>query len=313
MRIERYTPDMQREWDAFAEASRNATFLHKRAYMDYHADRFTDHSLVARDAADGRIVALLPANAEGDVLVSHRGLTYGGWLTPERRFTAATMLRLFGMLAEYMKEAGFAQLIYRPVPHIYHRYPAEDDLYALWRMGARTDAMGASSTIDLRRPRLLDHGSKNAINRAMRSGAVFGPSDDYESFWLILEDVLASRHDARPVHTVEEMRLLQSRFPDNIKLYAASMDGKMLAGVVVYRCGSVAHAQYTAAGPEARRLRLLPALYGYIMDNECAGADWFDIGISCEQGGHYLNEGLDAQKAGLGGRCTVYPSFTLDI
>jgi len=312
MRIERYTPASQREWDEFVAASRNATFLHRRAYMDYHADRFRDHSLVARDAG-GRILALLPANAEDSVLVSHRGLTYGGWLTPPRHFTAATMMELFVALKAYMRGAGFTSLVYRPVPHIYHRYPAEDDLYALWRMGAHADAVLASSTIDLRHPRLLDHGSKNAINRAMRSGAAFGRSDDFAAFWQILENVLATRHAARPVHSLSEICLLHDRFPDDIRLYMARRDGIALAGVVVYRCGAVAHAQYTAAGDVARRERLLPALYSYIIENDCEGMDYFDIGTSCEQGGTYLNEGLDAQKAGLGGRCTVYPSFTLDV
>ena len=268
MTIERYTPAMQPEWDEFAATARNATFLHRRGYMDYHADRFTDHSLIAR-GDDGRILALLPANAEGGTLVSHRGLTYGGWLTPARRFTAATMLGLFAEMRSFLRAAGFATLVYRPVPHIYHSVPAEDDIYALWRNGAVADAVGASSTIDLRRPRLLDHGSKNAINRAMRSGAVFGRSHDFKAFWGVLEEVLARHHNARPVHSLDEMLLLHDRFPDEIRLYTASVEGRVEAGVVVYRCGTVAHAQYTAAGPTARRMRLLPALYAYIMDNDC--------------------------------------------
>ena len=46
---------MAREWDAFVGASKNGTFLLTRPYMDYHADRFTDHSLIAR-GDDGRIL-----------------------------------------------------------------------------------------------------------------------------------------------------------------------------------------------------------------------------------------------------------------
>ncbi len=147
----------------------------------------------------------------------------------------------------------------------------------------------------------------------MRSGAVFGRSHDFKAFWGVLEEVLARHHNARPVHSLDEMLLLHDRFPDEIRLYTASVEGRVEAGVVVYRCGTVAHAQYTAAGPTARRMRLLPALYAYIMDNDCDGMEWFDIGTSCEQGGHYLNEGLDAQKAGLGGRCTVYTSYRMQL
>ena len=46
-RIERYTPDRKSLWDDLTDASRNATFLLRRDYMDYHADRFADCSLIA--------------------------------------------------------------------------------------------------------------------------------------------------------------------------------------------------------------------------------------------------------------------------
>lgn len=310
--IERYTSAMQAGWDAFVKASRNGTMLHLRPYMDYHADRFRDHSLVVR-GADGHMLAALPACEEGATLWSHRGLTYGGWLTSPRHVTAATMLDIFGMLAVYMLEAGFDRLIYSPVPGIYHRYPADDDLYALWRMGAETVCVMPSSSIDLRQPRLMDHGTKNAINRARRSGAVFAESADFAAFWQLLEQVLREHHDAAPVHTLAEMELLRSRFPDDIRLFTATLCGRVEAGVVVYRCGPVMHAQYTAAGPEARRLRLLPALYAYIADTHCEGCDWLDLGTSCEHGGRVLNEGLDAQKAGLGGRSAAYTTYSLTI
>ncbi|MDE6271195.1 MAG: GNAT family N-acetyltransferase [Muribaculaceae bacterium] len=310
--IERYTAEMQAEWDAFVKASRNGTMLHLRPYMDYHSDRFRDHSLVVR-GADGHILAALPACEDGTTLWSHRGLTYGGWLTATRHVTAATMLQIFEMLVEYMRRAGFERLVYSPVPHIYHRYPADDDLYALWRMGAELVRVMPSSSIDLRRPRLMDHGTKNAINRARRSGAVFAEYADFAAFWPLLEQVLREHHDAAPVHTLAEIELLRSRFPEDIRLFTAMLDGRVEAGVVMYRCGPVMHAQYTAAGPVARSMRLLPALYAYIADAHCAGCDWLDIGTSCEDGGRVLNEGLDAQKAGLGGRSTAYTTYSLRI
>ena len=70
---------MQQSWDEFVARSRNATFLHYRDYMDYHSDRFHDHSLIFL-SDKGKIVALLPANAAGEALYSHQGLTYGGML-----------------------------------------------------------------------------------------------------------------------------------------------------------------------------------------------------------------------------------------
>ena len=44
--IVRYTADKEAEWNAFVAQSKNGTFLFDRGYMDYHSDRFTDHSLM---------------------------------------------------------------------------------------------------------------------------------------------------------------------------------------------------------------------------------------------------------------------------
>jgi DNA-binding response OmpR family regulator len=44
--VERYTASRKREWDTFVSTAKNATFLFFRDYMDYHRDRFTDHSLM---------------------------------------------------------------------------------------------------------------------------------------------------------------------------------------------------------------------------------------------------------------------------
>ena len=44
--IVRYTAEKADEWNAFVAESKNGTFLFNRGYMDYHADRFVDHSLM---------------------------------------------------------------------------------------------------------------------------------------------------------------------------------------------------------------------------------------------------------------------------
>ena len=76
--IVRYTPGHIAEWNQFVEASKNGTFLFDRRYMDYHADRFNDFSLMFY--LGSRLLAVLPAHVVGDTLCSHNGLTYGGLL-----------------------------------------------------------------------------------------------------------------------------------------------------------------------------------------------------------------------------------------
>lgn len=44
--VELYTPERKKEWNIFIENAKNSTFLFDRNYMDYHADRFQDSSLM---------------------------------------------------------------------------------------------------------------------------------------------------------------------------------------------------------------------------------------------------------------------------
>ncbi len=180
MTVEPYQPHLKPEWDMVVEQSRNGTFLHRRDYMDYHADRFEDMSLIARDDS-GRIIAVMPAHRCGDTVTSHGGLTYGGWLMTPRADMIA-MTEVWMLMTALLADMGIARLIYRPVPHIYHKYPAEEDLYALWRAGGRLDRTLVSSVIDVSEPLSFDMSARQSVRKAMRSGVTVRESDDWAGF-----------------------------------------------------------------------------------------------------------------------------------
>lgn len=310
--LQPYTPAESRVWDDFVSESRNATFLLKRGYMDYHADRFEDASLIARDA-HGHILALLPACREGDTLYSHRGLTYGGWLLPPRRCDALDMLEITDALIAHMRAQDINRLVYKPIPHIYHHRPAEEDLYALVRAGAQLTSANVSSVIDLDNPLPFDQGSRQRARKAVNMGVTLGPSDDWDGFWAILTQLLNDRYESAPVHTLDEIKLLATRFPDNIRLHTATLDGELLAGVVIYDTGLVAHSQYTAASPRGKELSVLPALYQHLVEAYTPGHRYFDFGTSNEDGGREVNPGLLRQKCSYGARAILYPTFALTL
>ena len=303
---------MAARWDEFARMSRNGTMLHQRGYMDYHSDRFKDCSLVALH--EGKLCALLPACIEGDTLWSHRGLTYGGWLVPLKHFDATVMVEVMDAACQWMSDNGIKRLVYKPVPHIYHRYPCEEDLYALFRHQAKLIETNISTTIDLTCPLPLDRGNKSGANAARKAGIQVGPSEDWEGYWRLLSSLLDERYGTRPVHTLDEMRLLHGRFPDGIRLYAATLDGEMLAGVVMYLSQPVAHCQYIGASPQGKDSKALTLLFDYLIgEAKASGYRYFDFGISNEDHGHYLNEGLVRQKSRLGGRGIVYNTFEINL
>ena len=310
--ISRYTPVDEPLWNRFVADSHNATFLHDRRFMDYHSDRFADCSLIARDA--GKVVALLPANVAEGVLYSHQGLTYGGWLTQRKHFDATVMLRVMDAATAWMRAEGLERLVYKPVPHIYHAYPADEDLYALFRCGATLAESNLSAAIDLHNALPFDRGNKSSVNKARKAGVVTGKSDDYASYWQLLGEVLLERHETRPVHTLDEMLLLQNRFPSNISLHTATLNGELLAGVVMFETAMVAHCQYIASSAKGRELKALALLFSDLIEQaQRSGKRYFDFGISNEDHGRYLNEGLLQQKARLGGRGVVYNVYHLTL
>lgn len=46
IRIEQYTPVRQAAWDDLIDHSKSPMFMFKRGFMEYHADRFQDFSLL---------------------------------------------------------------------------------------------------------------------------------------------------------------------------------------------------------------------------------------------------------------------------
>lgn len=279
--------------------------------MDYHSERFSDCSLMVADSR-GRLIALLPAECDGDTVASHRGLTYGGLLTPGRHVYGNHVLEIMEAVCGWLRDNGFRRLVYKPVPHIYTAVPAEEDLYVMFRMGAEMTGCHLSSALSLHAPRLINESTRQAIAAARASGVRASLSDDYATFWTMLESRLMERHGVMPVHTLDEMRMLVSRFPEDIRLYTAGRDNAG-AGAVVYLAGRTAHVQYIATTEEGRRESMLPLLLDTIAGIYSGEYDYLDFGSSTTDSGHTLNEGLLLQKSGLGARGVVYPTYTITL
>lgn len=306
-----YRNEMADVWNTFVKASKNGTFLLHRDYMDYHADRFVDCSLFFYKKKE--LVAVLPANYEEGTVYSHGGLTYGGLLLSER-ITVADTMQVMACAVEWMRlTLGAKEWIYKPIPHIYHRVPAEEDLYALFRHEATLVARGVSATIFNDNMLPMQELRRRGAKKAGANNVVYEESDALREFWNILEGALAGRHGCKPVHTVEEMERLKSAFPDNIRLFVAKADGRVVAGTLIYETEQVAHAQYIAASAEGCSVGALDGLFCYLITEVFDGKRYFDFGISTEQGGRYLNEGLAFQKEGFGARAVVYDTYKLAI
>ncbi|MGB3838684.1 MAG: GNAT family N-acetyltransferase [Rhodanobacter sp.] len=285
-------------WDAVVEHSRNGNLLHRRGYMDYHADRFIDASLMIERR--GEAAAVFPASRLGDVVTSHGGLTYAG-LISSHALRAESTLAVFEQMAGWYRAHGVQRIVYKAVPHVFHAYPAEEDLYALQRMGARLVRRDLSSVIALQEPFRFTEPRRRAIRKAGRAGIELHVDTDPASFHALLSDVLR-KHQVTPTHSLAELRLLQARFPRRIVLHEAHRQGVLLAGALVYDFGRVVHTQYLAASEDGRQLDALSFLLAALIGSTYAGRQYFSFGVSTEQAGTVLNSGLVAQKEYFGAR-----------
>lgn len=305
-----YTPENRNTWNNFISECKNATFLHNRGYMEYHNHRFTDSSLMAY--SNGKLIAVMPANRNGDILYSHQGLTYGGWLIKAKHFNAVNMIEIFDEMKRFLPSIGIRKLIYKPSPHIYHSYPAEEDLYALFRNNGTLIECNVSSTIPLDNAIEYNNTYRKAVNTALQNNISVIESESYERFWIILTRLLNTKYGVDPVHSLEEITLLKNRFPNNIRLFMAiNTDGSPIAGTVIYDTGIVAHAQYITATDEGKANGALPLLFKHLIEKVFTERRYFDFGISNENHGEYLNEGLILQKSHMGGRAVVHNIYQL--
>ena len=305
--IRQYQKTDEGAWNRFVAQSKQGTFLFDRSYMDYHSDRFADHSLLFFHK--GNLRALLPANIEGDTLYSHQGLTYGGLLT-DRHAKVADICTLFAELNDYIRNQGIHKVVYKAMPWIYHRLPAEEDLYALTQVcHAQLTVREVSSTIIGSHRLPFEESRRSGIRKAMRLGVSCSESTDFASFWQILDGNLSQKYGVHPVHTLKEMQLLHSRFPRNIRLYLATLKERPIGGTVIYETPQVIHTQYISATPEGKQAGALDLLFDFLINKVYAECPYFDFGKSTEDQGHTLNSNLIFQKEGFGGRGVCYDTY----
>ena len=316
MHVRRFETGDTEQWDEFCEQALNATLLHTCRYLSYHGNRFQDESLIIEDEK-GRMIGLFPAARDpknGDTVTTHPGITYGG-VIHAGRLVGERMLETLDTLKAHYRAAGYLFLVYKAVPHIYHRSPAQDDLYALFRHNAQRFRCDLSTTVRPEARLRKSERRRRALKKAEKANVTIEEGTALiEPLWQVLRANLAEKHEATPVHSEAQMRLLAERFPENIRIITGWCNNELVAGVVVFVAGPAHHAQYIAASPKGHEVNALDIIFeACIARAEREGADWFDFGISNENQGRYLNSNLYRFKSEFGGGGTVHEFYQLDL
>ena len=315
MKILKFNPSDELNWDNFCNICYQSTFLQTRKFISYHKNKFKDHSVIIE--SNGKWLGLFPAAedlADATSVISHPGLTYGG-IIHKGDLRGQAMIDALSLLKDYYINNNYNKLIYKKIPYIYHQSPSCDDSYALFILKAKLIRCDLSSTIDNNYRLKISDRRKRSFKKASSNKITIKDSLSLLSeFWGVLEENLKNKYDKYPVHTLDEILLIASLFPENIKCICAIYEDKVIAGVLLFISTSVFHSQYIASNNIGHDLSALDAVFEYSIEaSKNDNKRWFDFGISNENNGLFLNSGLFTYKSEFGAGSVPHEFYQIDL
>jgi len=266
--LHRYRTRDAAAWDGLVGSAAAGTLFHTRRFLSYHpAGRFEDHSLMFR--RNDSLLALCPAARvsapDGLALVSHPGATFGGLVYPEGTGIRVTQT-LVDLLVGEAERLGVAEVRVTLPPIIYEAHANNVVEFALRRTGFQYLRQELSAVVTLSaagEPWDLPPQSTlaRAVRKADRLGVTVRESDALDRFYPVLCRNLSLRHNVQPTHTRAELTRLRGLFPDQIRLFAAWHEGRLVGGVLIFCCNAqTALAYYIAHDSDYQHLRVIDAL-----------------------------------------------------
>ncbi len=313
----RYEPACEKYWNELNARSLNGNFLFDRRFMDYHQDRFVDHSVLIFQ--NSRPIALFPANQKADHVFSHEGLSYGGFLWLEKLNTQ-TAFEMYFFLEKYFSENGISKIFYKKMPFFYQKNNSRKNTQSLeeimfWYnknplLSRRLGAAIPLENIRNQGNRIFQKRRLRQWKKAIQNELVFSESLDYQVFWeQILVPNLQQRANLKPTHSLPEIELLAGRFPNHIKLFVAHQGSELLGGTVIFENRQIAHAQYIAAQEKGKKLGALDLVFARLITEQYLDFQYFSFGTSDDEKG--INWGVWEWKESWGAELVYYDTYEI--
>ena len=311
LKIRLYDPTLKPVWDNFLENCKNATFLFKRDFMDYHKNRFEDFSIMIYNG--NKLIALVPGNIDLNNVYSHQGLTYGGILIQsDSKFTE--YLEIFSEVLRFLKKKSINSLCVKQIPTIYN-FNFNDELdYLSFVTDSKNYRKDIISVINLQSDFKIAKDRINGYKRGLKNLLEFREAHNFDDFWNeLLIPNLEKKYSVNPVHSIDEIGLLKSRFKSNIRQFNVYKENKIVAGTTVFQTKNVVHVQYTASNSKKNILGSLDFLFYKLITDVYSKHKYFDFGTSNERDGKKINQGLMYWKEGFGARSLTQNFYKFDI
>jgi hypothetical protein len=321
MRLEllRYTDAHEKDWETFVAHALNGTFLHSRAFFNHNPlNKRDDCSFLfyKKNKVAGVIPCALYEKDSKFILHSHLRSTYGGFVLNQEIGVEEALEMVEKLIAE-AKALNVQEIVIRNPFRIFHKQLCDETDYAMWFYGFSIKSRELETAVRLgdyqQVQSLYDDSTKRSIKKS-RQNVTVQLSDDFQSYWNLLEQNLIQKHGTKPTHSYSDFQiLLKTIGNDKIKLFAAFKDLKMIAGIIVFVANNVVlHAQYIASDDLYQEFRPLNAVIDEIIQWGCNNKFTFlNLGTSNTDGGRGINTGLFRFKEGFGGRNTLRETMHL--
>lgn len=308
--VKKYEYSNFNEWNAFISIAKNATFLFNRDFMEYHSDRFQDFSLMIYE--ENKLIAVLPANRVGETVFSHQGLTYGGLVLPLNS-KLYNVIFIFKAILKYLNERGISSLKIKKIPSIYCDTLSDEIDYLVSICNGITSMKHAVSVINLKSNFKISKSRRECINRGKKLNLIIKEEDNLEAFWnTILIPNLKEKYNSKPVHSLDEIVQLKTKFPENIKHFNVYHNDNIVCGTTLFITKNVVKPQYISGTESNNLLGSIDFLYDYLINEVSKGKNYFDFGPSHENNGLNIVKNINFWKESFGAHTLVQNFYDVE-
>lgn len=278
--------------------------------MEYHAHKYVDYSLLVFD--NKTLIAVLPAHSDESILYSHQGLTYGG-LVYKANLKFKGVLNAFKAILFFLEQKQIKLLVLKTIPQIYFKSADHSLDYIFNSLNAKLNRIDILSVV-IPQQKKYSNSRKEGSRRGLKHNLHVEETDDFSQFWNeILIPNLKQKHNTVPVHNLEEIMLLKSKFKSQIRQFNVYHNQKLVAGTTIFESENVAHSQYISGNANKNEIGSLDFLHIYLLENVFQNKLYFDFGTSNVNGGKQINDGLLFWKQGFGANIITQNFYEIEI
>lgn len=326
-----YSAGYKETWDSFLVETKNSTFMLGRDFLDYHADVLSDCSVLVysgeelsadADQVRGKdgLVALFPAtwDEKEHRVYTHVAMGYGGLLLTQEAKLDDVLQISQAVLSYYANYLQATTLLYSPLPYIYNRYPAGDELFAMFQAQAKLVKRRISMVLPIRNQPRLPHVKEMKARKGVEAGLYISrilheDAEVHEQYIRLLsnESSVLSKSAFSSATNADSLADTILRFPKNVRYYVVNGTQGIEAGCMLLLMGRVAYVQQMVCSEDGKQHGALELLLRHLVNERHSGVEYIDFGSS------YANGKLDYEllnlKESFGGRAVCYDTYEVQL